>query len=122
MRTLFAHIRQALMGSQFQKAIAAGMTAVLLLMTPINLPLMGATVDAGVQSRLDDLESKGESGRPRTTGQFREDKAALEGKPGKVIQRMGSDAASAFEDANETVGQTIKDLTTGADTQLPKDD
>ena len=86
MRTLFVHIFTALSKTQLRQIVAAGMTAMLLLVSPVALPLASASIDSGVQDRLEALEAKGETGRPRTTGQFREEKAALEGQPGKLLR------------------------------------
>lgn len=123
MRTLLVQMSQVLRKLPLQQVFAVSLAAVMLLITPIAMPLASTTVDTGVQSRLSDLEGKGSEGRPRTTGQFREQQENLEGQPGEVLERMGRQAADAFGEANETVGQTMKDLVPGVETdRLSMDD
>ncbi|MGF1457534.1 MAG: hypothetical protein ACFBSG_00755 [Leptolyngbyaceae cyanobacterium] len=119
MQTIFTRLGKFLRSTQLRRAIAAGFVAVLLL----TVQIADANVDASTQNRLDQLEDLGENGRPRTTGQFREDKEALKGQPGKVIKQMGRNTADAFGKANEMVEQTIKDVTPGLDYDgdLPQD-
>jgi hypothetical protein len=118
MKTIFVRIREMLSRTQWQRAIAACCVGILLLTTQI--------VDASLkssQNQLDRVTAQGESGRPRTTGQWQAEKESLEGKPVKVLERMGKEATDAAGDLAETYSQTVKDLVPGVETNgLPQDD
>ncbi|MEM9769423.1 MAG: hypothetical protein AAF892_16285 [Cyanobacteria bacterium P01_D01_bin.71] len=110
MRALLAQIRSALKKMPLQSMIAAGLAAMMLLVTPMTVPLVNASVSVDLQSRLDELKAKGREGRPRTTGQFNEEKEALEGQFGEVMKRMRQETAEAAEEAIAAVRQNLKDL------------
>ncbi|MEM6521705.1 MAG: hypothetical protein AAF722_20515 [Cyanobacteria bacterium P01_C01_bin.70] len=110
MRALLAQIRSALKKMPLQSMIAAGLAAMMLLVTPMTVPLVNASVSVDLQSRLDELKAKGREGRPRTTGQFNAEKEALEGQFGEVMKRMRQETAEAAEEAIAAVRQNLKDL------------
>ncbi|MEM1309309.1 MAG: hypothetical protein AAGF98_07390, partial [Cyanobacteria bacterium P01_H01_bin.153] len=86
------------------------LAAMMLLVTPMTVPLVNASVSVDLQSRLDELKAKGREGRPRTTGQFNAEKEALEGQFGEVMKRMRQETAEAAEEAIAAVRQNLKDL------------
>lgn len=124
MKTLLSHIGSFFNLAHIKRAVAVGMMAVLVLLTPAMTPAAdAATMDAGTKAAMDRLESKGMGERPRTTGQFQDKKESLAGQPGKVVVEAGKDLADATGEVSETVGQTVKDLIPGVESKgLTKDD
>lgn len=123
MRTIFIRMSEFLKPIRWQQVIAASFVGVLLLTTSANLYLADASMDSNTQNRLNKVENQGKTGRPRTTGQWQAEKESLEGQPGKVVERMGKEAADAAGNLADTYGQTVKDVTPGLESQeLPKDE
>ena len=121
MKTLLARLGEILKTIQLQRAIVAGFVAILLFTTQMPNQI-ARTVDPGTQNQINRLESQSTNGRPRTTGQFQAEKESLEGRPGEVVKRMGSEFSDAADEAAETVGQTVKDLVPGLESKgLTKD-
>jgi len=121
MKAIFVRVSEILKNIPWQRAIAVCFVGLMVLSMP-TIQLADARVDSSTQNRLDKVRDKGEQGRPRTTGQWQSEKESLSGQPGKVIERMGKEAADAAGNAADTYGQTIKDLTPGLESnELPKD-
>jgi len=121
MKTIFVRVGEILKNIQWKQIITACFAGMLLLSMPTT-QLADAQIDASTQNRLDEVREKGKQGRPRTTGQWQSEKESLSGQPGKVVERMGKEAADAAGNVAETYGQTIKDTTPGLESnELPKD-
>lgn len=123
MKIIFIRMGEFLKNIQWKQVIAAGFVSMLLLATSANLHIADASLDSDTRSQLNELENKGKVGRPRTTGQWQGEKESLEGRPGKVLERMGKEATDAAGNLADTYGQTIKDVTPGLESEtLPKDE
>lgn len=118
MKTIFDRMGDFLKSIRWQQVVATCFVGLLLL----NIQIADANIDSSTQNRLDRVEQKGKTDRPRTTGQWQREKESLEGQPGKVVERMGKEAADAAGNVVDTYGQTLKDLTPGLESkELPKD-
>jgi len=121
MKTMIVRVSEILKSIPWQRAIAICFVGLMVLSMP-TMQLADARIDNSTQNRLEEVREKGEQGRPRTTGQWQSEKESLSGQPGKVIERMGKEAADAAGNVAETYGQTIKDVTPGLESnELPKD-
>lgn len=121
MQTIFFHVREFLKNIQLKQLIAVCFVSIMLLSMPTT-QLADAKVDSRAYNTLDEVQSRGEEGRPRTTGQWQSEKESLSGQPGKVVERMGKEAADAAGSLADTYGQTVKDVTPGLESKkLPSD-
>lgn len=123
MKTIFVRMGEILKSIQWQQVIAASFVGILLLTMQFPTQIADANLDSSTQNRLEEVRTKGEQGRPRTTGQWQSEKESLSGQPGKVVERMGKEAGDAVGNVADTYGQTIKDVTPGLESnELPKDE
>lgn len=121
MKTLFAHVETIFEKFQIKRLIAALIVGWALIVASANGAL-AADLPANVKADLERVTEQGETGRPRTTGQWQEEKEALEGKPLQAAQRMAKEAADAAGELAELYPQNAKTLTPGVDNgQLPQD-
>ncbi|MDB9526692.1 hypothetical protein PN498_11880 [Oscillatoria sp. CS-180] len=118
MAAIFTKLSRMLSNIQWKQLAVACCVSVILLTA--NMP--EANLDPGVQSRLNTLTEQGETGRPRTTGQWQAENEVLQGKPVEQAKRIGKEAADAVEEMAEIYPQNVKTLTPGVDNgRLPKD-
>ena len=119
MRNILSRIGAILKSIQLKQLV----TAVLLGAVLITTNVAAADLSPGVKAKLDETISKGETGRPRTTEQWQEENEALQGQPGKQLERIAKESADAIGEMAEIYPQNVRTLTPGVEAgKLPTDD
>lgn len=123
MKTLFTRIKVILKGFQIRQLLAALLVGLILItVSATEATAAPANLKPGVKADLERVTDQGETGRPRTTGQWQSEKESLEGKPLQAAQRMAKEAADAVGEMAEIYPQNVKTLTPGVDNgKLPQD-
>lgn len=126
MKTLFAHISNIFRKIELRQVLAAFCASVLLLTTgaaEANAAEANLSLSADANTGLNRVIQKGETGRPRTTGQWQAENEALQGEPLNQLERISTEAADAVGEMAEIYPQNARTLTPGMDNgALPKDD
>ena len=94
----------------------------------VGLFLLATSVDSSslnqsTKDALNDLISRGETGRPVTTGQWQSENEKLQGKPGKQAKRIAKETGDAVGEMGEIYPDNVKTLTPGVENRsLESDD
>lgn len=119
MKETLTRISKALGKLQIRR-IAALVLVSLVLMTNT---VLAADLSPNIESKLDRLINQGNTGRPRTTGQWQARNEELHGKPGEQLEQIGEQTADAVGSMAEIYPQNAKTLVPGVDNgELPSDD
>ncbi|MFQ4136076.1 hypothetical protein PGN35_007120 [Nodosilinea sp. PGN35] len=102
------------------RQFAVACSAVVVLLTASGLK---ADQSSSGRTYGNELPPTQEVGRPRTMGQWEAENEALEGQPGKKLQRIAEESADAVKNWAEIYPQNARTLTPGVDNgELPNDD
>lgn len=119
MIAIFARIGAVLRALRIRQLLAALLVGAILLTTNIA----DASLSSETQANLDRVTEQGETGRPRTTGQWEAERDSLQGKPIKRLERITEETADAVGEMAEIYPQNAKTLTPGVGNgELPEDD
>ena len=117
-QALFSTIAQLWEQWQMQRVVSAAFVAMLLLTTSVD----SANLNASTKAMLNDMITRGEEGRPVTTGQWQAQNEALQGKPGEQIEQIAKQSADAIDEMADIYPNNAKALTPGVDQgELPQD-
>jgi hypothetical protein len=119
MKTIFSRIAAAFGLFQVKQIISVVLVGMVLLTTSVD----EANLSSGVKAKLDELTTQGETGRPRTTRQWQNENEALQGEPGKQLERIAKESTDAIGEMAEIYPQNAKTVTPGLNGgALPEDD
>ena len=106
-------------GLNLQSAVAFAFVGFFLLTTSVD----SANLPNSTKTMLNDLISRGEEGRPVTTGQWQAENQQLQGQPAKQVKRIGKESADAVEEMGEMYVNTAKNDLPGLEADsLARDD
>ncbi len=119
MKAFFSKIRAAVKALQVRQFVAIALMGALLLTTSVD----EANLSANAKARLNDIAAQGETGRPRTSGQWEARNEALQGNPGEQLKQIAEQTVDAVGEMAEIYPQNAKTLAPGMDNgRLPRDD
>ena len=126
MKTLFTHINRILEKITLKQALAAFFVGIIVLTagpTAAHATEAKLSLADSAQASLSRITKEGETGRPRTTGQWQAENEALQGQPLDQLDRITEEAADAIGEMAEIYPQNVRTLTPGMDSgKLPRDD
>lgn len=106
-------------GIKLQSVISIAFVGFFLLTTSVD----NANLPGSTKAMLNDLISRGEEGRPVTTGQWQAENEKLQGQPGKQAKRIAKESADAIGEMGEIYPDTAKSTLPGLENKsLERDD
>ncbi len=109
------------LGKRFQpqRWVPIAFVGLFLLTTSVD----SSSLNQSTKDALNDLISRGDNGRPVTTGQWQSENETLQGKPGKQAKRIAKETGDAVGEMGEIYPGNAKTLTPGLENRsLESDD
>lgn len=115
----FRRLSTIFSGMRLQSVVSIAFVGFFLLTTSVD----SANLPSSTKTMLNDLISRGEEGRPVTTGQWQAENEALQGQPGKQAKRIAKESADAVGEMGEIYPDTAKSTLPGMKNKsLERDD
>lgn len=115
----FKRLRSALSSLQLQRFAAVAFVGFFLLTTSVD----SADLPGSTKAMLNDMITRGETGRPVTTAQWKAENEKLEGNPARRADRIAKESADAVGEMAEIYPGNAKTLTPGmSNDSLERDD
>lgn len=117
--TFRKELKRFQIGQKLQRFVAVAFVGLVLLTTSID----NSSLNSSTKAMLNDMVSRGETGRPVTSAQWKAENEALEGNPLERVERIAEESGDAVEEMAEIYPGNAKSVLPGmSNDSLERDD